>query len=117
MLTVLSGALLSASAVKNGLLYNDFIYAFTTCGFYAAVERLETFEDVGQEAAAIGACLQFVMAGSVFMDKHFAETDGLANVIAALEALRAKTIHPPALELLEVSAFVLSTITLANSPL
>ena len=47
------------------------------------------------------------------MEKHFAKTDSLADIIAALEALRVNLkgsiAHPRGLELLEVSLFNLSS--------
>jgi hypothetical protein len=116
-LASLYGALFSASAVKNGLVNDIFIFAFTRLGIHLPDEEVseDAKKDVG-EIRAIAACLQLVTAGSAFMEKHFAETEGLPNVIAALEALRVKNqiSHPPGLVLLEVGLFVLSVIIPPN---
>ena len=100
----------SASAVKFGLLDEDFIYSFTRLGLQLSAAKSFKSRARSKEVGAIGvigACLQLITAGSVFMEKHFAKTDGLANVIAALEALRVKNVvtHPRGLELLEVGSF------------
>jgi hypothetical protein len=117
---ILNAALFSASAVKNGLLDESFIYAFTRDGLQLSPS--ETFEDDRKGVAAIravGACLQLATAGSLFMEKHFAKTNSLADIITALETLRVKVFidHPGGgLELLEVSPFesFSSPITLAD---
>ena len=62
---ILAAALFSASAVKNGLLNDDFIHAFTRYGLQLPAS--ETFGDEREEAAvigALGACLQLITAGS-----------------------------------------------------
>jgi hypothetical protein len=114
----LHAALFSASAVKNGLLDADFIYVFTRFGLL--LSDFEALEDDRKKVAALraGACLQLITAGSVFMVKHFAETDSPADVKAALEklitvleGLRLKRLiaHPQGQELLEVGLFKLSS--------
>ena len=52
---VLTAALFSTSAVKNGLLDEAFIYAFTRFGLQLPAS--ETFENEMKEVAAIGAVL------------------------------------------------------------
>ena len=115
---VLYAALFSASAVKNGLLDADFIYAFTRFGLL--VSDSDPLEDDRKKAAAMraGACLQLITAGSVFMEKHFATTGSSAEYIAALEALitvleasrvKRSIAHPRGLELLGVGLFKLSS--------
>jgi hypothetical protein len=105
---VLFGALFSASAVKNGLLDETFIYAFPRYGLQLPASG--TFEDrqVVGKIAAVWSCLQLIT--SVFVEK-LAKTDSLADIIAALEALRVKNAIslPRELELLDVSLFKLSS--------
>ena len=104
--TILTNALFSASTVKNGLLDEDFIYDFTRYGFQLPTVQIN---DERQELAAIGTWLQLITAGRVFMEKHFAVTHGLANVIAALKTpiVNGHDLHPRALTLLEVRLIVL----------
>ncbi|KAF8910633.1 hypothetical protein CPB84DRAFT_1743464 [Gymnopilus junonius] len=98
--TVLSSAIFAGSALRNGLLSSNAIYAFVGQGLQLPEA---TIEQERKEVVAIGACLLLLVAGNTLLDKWMSESDRLEKVVKALESLKERGVigHPTGVTLLE----------------
>lgn len=104
--TLLVYALISACAIRYGVLDDSPVYPFVDFGLSMPIT---TLGDDQREVVILAACLQVVIAGDVMMKMWIGAKDGVGGIIAEVENEKKSIKYPSGRELLEVCVLLFPT--------